>query len=299
MARKALSIGFIGLGNMGLPMAQRLRDAGHDLFVWNRDQSKTAILAKSGATVCTRPAEVLREADIIALCVTDHHAVESVCFGDEGLSSVGSIAAGKLIVDFSSIDPEACIAIAQRMRDSTGVRWIDAPVSGGVPAAEAGTLIVFAGGDAADVAAAQPVFDAVSKRVTHMGPTGSGQATKVCNQMIVSATVMVLAETYATARHAGLDVDRLAAALEGGFADSKPLQIFGPRMAARNYTPRQTAISIMAKDTVLGQKLAAKAGVATPVSALAAALYRAIHARSDVDFDGDISELVELYEPKK
>jgi len=299
MTGTAPCIGFIGLGNMGLPMAMRVRNAGHRLSVWNRNQDKTAGLAKEGAIICASPADVLRDADIVALCVTDHHAVESVCFGPGGLAGVGKDGAGKLVVDFSSIDPDACVVIAQKMRDAAGVRWVDAPVSGGVPAAEQGTLIVFAGGDAADITAAQPLFDAVSKRVTHMGPAGTGQATKVCNQMIVSATMMVLAETYATARHAGLDVDRLAAALEGGFADSRPLQIFGPRMAARNYTPRQTAISIMAKDIALGQKLAARAGVATPVSALAAALYQAIRARPDIDFSGDISELVELYEPEK
>jgi 3-hydroxyisobutyrate dehydrogenase len=200
------------------------------------------------------------------------------------------------VCDFSTIDPGAAAAIARRMRDDCGVGWVDAPVSGGVPAAEAGSLIVFAGGDATDIATARPLFEAVSKKVTHMGPSGAGQATKVCNQMIVSANMLVLAETFATARAAGIDVGRLTAALAGAYADSQPLQIYGPRMAARHYEPRQSSIAIMAKDAGLAQKMARSAGVETPMGALAASLYDAARNRPEVDFNGDISALVELYE---
>lgn len=292
-------IGFIGLGHMGEPMARRVRLAQHPLAVWNRDPAKATALIADGAVMCASPAEVLRRSDIVGLCVTDHHAVEEICFGRDGLAGAGRDGAGKIICDFSSIDPEICVALARRMTDATGAGFVDSPVSGGVPAAESGSLIIFAGGDAADIAKARPLLDAVSKRVTHMGPSGAGQATKVCNQMIVSVNLLVLAETFATARHAGVDVNRLTAALEGGFADSRPLQIFGPRMAARSYTPKQSSIAIMAKDIALGQKMARQAGVATPVSALAAACYQSIRARDHVDFNGDVSELVELYETDK
>jgi 3-hydroxyisobutyrate dehydrogenase len=289
-------IGFIGLGHMGVPMARRVRLKQHALAVWNRDPDKARTLVEDGAMLCASPAEVLLASDIVGLCVTDHHAVEDICFRRDGLASVGRHAAGKVICDFSSIDPEVCVDLTRRMTAATGAGFVDSPVLGGVPAAEAGTLIIFAGGEAADIAKARPLLDAVSKRVTHMGPSGTGQATKVCNQMIVSVNMLVLAETFATARHAGIDVTRLTGALEGGFADSRPLQIFGPRMAARSHAPKQSSIAIMAKDIGLGQKMARQAGVATPLSALAAALYQAIRVRKDVDFNGDISELVELYE---
>ncbi len=295
MAGASPRIGFIGLGNMGLPMAQRVRLAKLPLAVWNR----SAKPGPDGAQVLGSPAELLQWSDVVGLCVTDTKAVEAVCFGPGGLASVGRSAVGKVVVDFSSIAPEAAAAIAQRMKAECGIGWIDAPVSGGVPAAEAGSLIVFAGGDAADIATARPLFEAVSSKVTHMGPSGAGQATKVCNQMIVSANMMVLAETFATARAAGVDVARLTDALAGGFADSKPLQIFGPRMAARHYQPRQSSIAIMAKDAGLAQTMAREAGVETPLGALSASLYQGARDRPEVDFDGDISGLVELYETKK
>lgn len=287
-------IGFVGLGNMGLPMALRVRAAGLPLAVWNRSSGRAT---PDGAMVCATIAELLRWSDIVGLCVTDTKAVEAVCFGPDGLASAGR-AAGKVVVDFSTIDPQAAVTIAQRMKDECGIGWIDAPVSGGVPAAEAGTLIVFAGGEAADIAKARPLFDAVSGKVTHMGSSGAGQTTKVCNQMIVSANMMVLAETFAVARASGVDVDRLTAALAGGFADSTPLQIFGPRMAARHYQPRQSSVAIMAKDSGLAQKMARAAGVETPMGAMAASLYERARTRSEIDFDGDISWLVELYEKR-
>jgi 3-hydroxyisobutyrate dehydrogenase len=289
-------IGFIGLGSMGVPMAKRVRLAQLPLMVWNRNADKARPLADIGATVAESPAEVLRNSDIVGLCVTDHRAVEAVCFGADGLTSVGQAARGKIIVDFSTIDPEICVTLAKRVSEATGARWIDSPVSGGVPAAEQGTLITFAGGDADDIVRAKPLFDAVAKRVTHMGPIGAGQVTKVCNQMIVSANMMILAETFATARASGVDVERLTAALEGGFADSRPLQIFGPRMAARRYEPKQSAIAIMGKDALLGQKMAKEAGVSTPMTALATALYQGVRTRDDIDANDDVSALVELYE---
>jgi 3-hydroxyisobutyrate dehydrogenase len=285
-------IGFIGLGNLGRPMAERLVAAGLQPVVWNRDPAKAAGL---GATLAASPRALAEACDIIALCVLDGAAVEAVVFGPNGIAEAPP--AGRLLVDFSTIDPEATRAMAEMLRQASGMGWVDAPVSGGVPGAVAGSLIVFAGGDPADVARATPLFQAVSRRVTQMGPIGAGQTTKLCNQLLVAVNVLTLAETFALARRTGVDVTQLAPALAGGFADTTPLQIFGPRMAAHQFTPRQSAIALMGKDIGLAQELARRSGAATPVSALCSALYQAARLRPDIDYTADVSELVRLYEP--
>jgi 3-hydroxyisobutyrate dehydrogenase len=289
-------IGFIGLGNMGTPMVRRLLAAGHRVTVWNRSADKLAPLVAEGATAAASPLAVAQAADLVGLCLTDHRAVEAVVAGPQGLAAIGAAGAGKVFVDFSTIGPEVTVRLATELRATTGAGWVDAPVSGGVPGAEKGTLIVFAGGDEADIARAQPLFAAVAARVTPMGPSGAGQTTKICNQMIVAVNVLTMAETFAFARRAGVAVENLAAALAGGFADSTPLQIFGPRMAAHRFTPRQSGIELMGKDLGLSQVLAGRLGAATPVSALCAALYQTIRQRPDIDYSADVSELVRIYD---
>jgi 3-hydroxyisobutyrate dehydrogenase len=296
MTDAAGRIGFIGTGNMGAPMVRRLLASGHDVVVWNRGAAKLAPLVAAGATAAGSPLAVAQAADLIGLCLTDHRAVEAVVAGPQGLAAIGAAGAGKIFVDFSTIGPEVTVRIADALREATGAGWVDAPVSGGVPGAETGTLIVFAGGAAADIARAQPLFACIAARVTAMGPSGAGQATKICNQMIVAVNVLTIAETFAFARRAGVAVEHLTAALAGGFADSKPLQIFGPRMASHRFAPRQSGIELMGKDLGLSQALAGKLGAATPVSALCAALYQTIRLRPDIDYSADVSELIRVYE---
>ncbi|MDB5405513.1 MAG: NAD(P)-dependent oxidoreductase [Rhodospirillales bacterium] len=296
MSEVTQRIGFIGLGNMGTPMVRRLLAAGHDVVIWNRSAERLAPLVAEGATAAGSPLAVAQAADLVGLCLTDHRAVEAVVAGPQGLAAIGAAGAGKVFVDFSTIGPEVTVRLAGALREATGAGWVDAPVSGGVPGAETGTLIVFAGGDPADIARAQPLFACVASRVTAMGPSGAGQTTKICNQMIVAVNVLTIAETFAFARRAGVAVENLTAALAGGFADSKPLQIFGPRMASRRFTPRQSGIELMGKDLGLSQALAGKLGAATPVAALCAALYQTIRQRADIDYSADVSELVRVYE---
>jgi 3-hydroxyisobutyrate dehydrogenase len=286
-----MDLGFIGLGRMGLPMARRLSGAGHRVQVWNRSAGRAAGLVEAAS-----PAALAAAAEVIGISVLDADAVEAVCFGPGGLVEIGAAGEGKLVVDFSTIGPDRTMELAARLRARTGMRWVDAPVSGGVPGAEAGTLVVFAGGEEADVRRAGPMLDAVAARVTHMGALGAGQATKLCNQMIVSVNMLLLAETYAMARRAGVDVTRLASSLEGGFADSLPLRIFGPRMAAHSFTPTQSAIALMAKDLELAQGMAGKVHAATPVASLCNALYRMLATRGKAVMDEDVSALVRLYE---
>jgi len=287
--------GFIGLGNMGLPMAHRLLAAGHALTVWNRSADRAAGLAQAGAQVVATPAEVLEASEVLGICVKDGAAVESVVFGPAGLAGAGPQAERKVVVDFSTIAPEQARDFGRRLRERTGASWLDAPVSGGVPGAEGGTLICFAGGEAADLEAARPFLAALTARVTHMGPAGAGQTTKICNQMIVAVNVLTIAETYGLARRAGVDVGRLAPALAGGFADSQPLQIFGPGMAEGRFEPTRTAVELMAKDIGISQRMAAALEADTPVSAFCSKLYEAVREQAPEVFTGDVAGLVRRY----
>ena len=178
---------------------------------------KAAALVEAGATAAAHPREVADAAVIIFMCLTDAAAVEEVVFGPDGLAAAAG--PGKLVVDFSSIHPDAARSIAARLKAANGMGWVDAPVSGGTKGAEEGTLAVMAGGDAADIARARPYVLAMARRLTHMGPIGAGQTTKLCNQVIVGCAMAVLAEATRLATNAGIDAQRLPEALAGGFAD--------------------------------------------------------------------------------
>ena len=167
---------------------------------------------------------------------------------------------------------------------------------GGVPAAAAGTLVIFAGGGQESITALQPLLGPLAARVSHMGPAGAGQTTKICNQMVVACIVMLIAEMIALARKAGLDVGALPASLKGGFADSLPLQIFGPRMAAHRFEPRLGAIALMEKDVNLAAALSAQNNAYTPMLERARQLYATARDQSGVDVAADISKLVCLFE---
>jgi 3-hydroxyisobutyrate dehydrogenase len=286
-------LGFIGLGDMGLPMARRLL-GGAPLTVWNRTAEKSRILADEGAQVARSPAQIAADCDIIGLCLTAHDAVELVAFGAGGLFG-GIDGQHRVIVDFSTGSPDRTREFA-RQAAALGSGWVDAPVSGGVAAAQAGTLIVMAGGDACDFEEASPLLAQLAARVTHMGPSGAGQTTKLCNQMIVACNMLVMAETIATARCAGVDVARLPEALRGGFADSLPLQIFGPRMAAHEFTPRLGAISLMEKDLLLARAMAQEAGAETPIARLCVELYAQVSSEDGLSREGDIASVIGLFE---
>lgn len=289
-----MKIGFVGLGDMGLPIVRRLLAAGHDVIAWNRSAAPLNALVAEGAIAAASPAEVAAQADLIGLCVSSHEVVDTVAFGPDGLFTPPSIKA-RAIADFSTGAVEAARGFAQRAA-AQGVEWVDAPVSGGVAAAEKGALIVFAGGSEAGISALVPLFDAVSARVTHMGGSGSGQVTKICNQMIVAANVIAIAETTAFARKAGVDVAALVPALADGFADSAPLRIFGPRMATQTFKPRLGAIGLMRKDVGLVQSLAAEIGAEVPLTDAARAVYDRVGGHPAMSFDSDLSALVRLYE---
>jgi 3-hydroxyisobutyrate dehydrogenase len=271
------SLGFIGAGLMGKPMSLRLLAAGYALTVWNRSRDKLAPLTAKGAHAADSPAAVARAADIVMLCVTDQHAAEEVLFGAEGVAAGGT--AGKLVVDFSSIAPAAARAFAERLERECGMGLVDAPVSGGTVGAEQGTLAIMAGGRPEHIERARPVVAHLAQRFTRMGDAGAGQVTKLCNQVIVGCLFPVIAEAVRLAEAAGVDANALPQALKGGFADSLPLQVFGARMAARQFAPPLGTVSIMLKDLENAAAVARDARVPLPMARTAAELYRLLVAQ--------------------
>jgi len=285
-------LGYLGLGMMGSPMARRLLDAGHRVTVWNRSKDKTKPLLEAGATLAANPSAVASTSSIIFMCLTDANAVEDVVFGPRGLATPPG--AGKLVVDFSSIHPDAARSIAKRLEAANGMEWIDAPVSGGTKGAEEGTLAVMAGGDAAAIERARPYVLAMARRLTHMGPTGAGQTAKLCNQIIVGCAMAVLAEATRLATNAGIDAGRLPEALSGGFADSIPLQLFVPRMVQGIHSPPLGHVATILKDLDAVVDVAQQTSTPVPMAALAAQLFRM--AKTSHGADADALEIYKLSE---
>jgi 3-hydroxyisobutyrate dehydrogenase len=276
-------LGYLGLGMMGFPMSRRLVNAGYDVTVWNRSVGKATALVEAGATFAGHPRDVAAAASIIFMCLTDAAAVEQVVFGLDGLAETNG--RGKLVVDFSSIHPDAARSIAARLKAANGMGWIDAPVSGGTMGAEQGTLAVMAGGDAADIERVRPYVLAMARRLTHMGPSGAGQTTKLCNQVIVGCAMAVLAEATRLAVNAGIDAKRLPEALAGGFADSIPLQLFVPRMVQGIHSPPLGHIATMLKDLDTVIDVARDTSSPVPMAALAAQLFRLAKSARGADVD--------------
>ncbi len=282
-ASKTERLGYLGLGMMGIPMAQRLVNAGFEVAVWNRSLRKAKALVDAGATLACDPRSVAESASILFMCVTDATAVEDVVFGTNGLASVSG--AGKLVVDFSSIHPDAARDIAGRLKAANGMAWIDAPVSGGTKGAEEGTLAVMAGGEAADIARVRPYVVAMARRLTHMGPIGAGQTTKLCNQVIVGCAMAVLAEATRLASNAGIDAGKLPEALAGGFADSIPLQLFVPRMVQGIHSPPLGHIATILKDLDTVADVAQATSTPVPMATLAGQIFRLGKAARGADVD--------------
>ena len=208
------SLAFAGIGLMGLPMSRRLLAAGFPLSVWNRNPAKCEPLVDAGARPVVSPADLCREADIVMLCLADTAAVREVVFGPGGIVEQGL--PGQLLVDFSSTDPAATREMAVELEERCGMRWVDAPVSGGTPGAEAGTLAIMAGGAADDIERLRPILRHLGQRLTRMGEVGAGQVTKVCNQMItsfkeISCAVTIFLNSSPGSRISGMQITSIPA----------------------------------------------------------------------------------------
>ncbi|MDS7942958.1 NAD(P)-dependent oxidoreductase [Acinetobacter sp. V110_1] len=251
-------IAFLGIGLMGSRMASRLIQAGFQVAVWNRTASACEELIDISAHALDL--SNIAQYPIVLTCLADDKAVQAVF---EQIQP--HLKAGQVIVDFSSLSVAATKALAQAAA-SQHVTWIDSPVSGGTAGAEQGTLVIFAGGDAQTIEALSPVYNVLSQRVTRMGDTGTGQATKICNQLIVAANSALIAEAVALADRAGVDTTLLAPALAGGFADSKPFQILAPRMATHTFEPIQWKVQTLSKDLNNAVTLANNVNLDIPVA---------------------------------
>ncbi|WP_223591558.1 NAD(P)-dependent oxidoreductase [Pseudomonas sp. A-R-19] len=285
------SLGFAGIGLMGLPMCQRLLAAGYPLVVWNRNPDKCKPLVEAGARQVASPAELCQHADVVMLCLADTAVVREVVFGPAGI--VEGAKKGQLLVDFSSLEPNATREMAAELAGKTGMGWLDTPVSGGVIGAQAGSLAIMVGGDVQDLQRVRPVLLNLGQRVTHMGGVGAGQVTKACNQMIVACNALVIAEVVALAERSGVDASLIAEALAGGFADSKPLQFLAPQMAENRFEPIKWHVRTLLKDLDAAVKFSREQGSATPISGLAAQLMR-LHG-SQGFLEKDPSTLVQMY----
>jgi len=285
------TIGFVGAGLMGAPMAHHLIRAGFSVRVWNRTSGKLRRLIDAGARAASSPAEAADGADAVCVCVTDKHAVESILFGEGGVAHAAR--AAPLLTDFSTIGPDATRALAGRLRSSCGVSWVDAPVSGGATGAEQRKLVIFCGGSRADIDRLAPVYAAIGQRFTRIGELGAGQTLKLCNQLIVATNLVAIAESMHLAHSSGLDLGTIADALAGGFADSIPLQIFGRRMAQGVYTPILGELALMLKDLSAVDELARSHENNLPMTRAALEVYRCALERGLLR--EDLAALYKLY----
>jgi 3-hydroxyisobutyrate dehydrogenase len=292
VADEVKAVGYVGLGLMGGPMAVRLARAGYRLSVWNRSAEKLKPAIAAGAVAVASPAEAARASEVVFVCLTDTDAVEAMVFGPGGIAEGG--APGKVLVDMSTIKPDRTAQMAERLRRETGMGWLDAPVSGGVPGATSGALAVMAGGSEADFRKVEPVVAHLARGFTLMGPNGAGQNTKLINQIIVGCTIAMLAEATGFALAAGIDATKVPVALAGGRADSLCLQQFMPRMATGDYTV-ESQIDTMLKDLNVIQETARNLGAAVPMSSLSAELHRMMAHRGHGGEDN--TAMVKLFKP--
>lgn len=224
-----MRIGFIGLGDIGLPMAMRLHECGHNVMVWNRTASRSQGLPGRGVAVAGSAADLAEDCDIVCLCLLNAEAVEAVVFGPTGIAQAKG--APRLVIDHSTISPRTTRSLAEKLEALTGTAWLDAPVSGGPAGARAGTLAVMAGGRAEDFELAAPLLHSLG-RPTHVGILGMGDTAKACNQVIGFTIAAAIAEGLACACAAGLSPVDLAEVMIGGLGDSVALAEYRRATAA-------------------------------------------------------------------
>lgn len=284
------SVGCIGAGVLGGAIMQRLASRGFRPAVWNRDRAKLAPIVQGGAVEATTPAELTRSSTFVITCLSDGAAIEQVVFGTDGVAAGGS--PDKILIDMSTCASAHTREMAARLVEACGMRWLDAPISGGAPAALEGRMAVMIGGEQDAFERARPIWDALAGRATLMGPSGAGQATKMINQVLVANGVAVLAEACALAERAGIDAAKIPQALAGGRADSKQLQEMFPKMVASEFSITGRA-ALMLKDLELIHDLARSVHAPVPLTAQVTELFRKQVA--DGLGDHDNTELVNAF----
>ena len=275
------TIGFIGLGIMGAPMAGHLLDAGYQVIASDHRSKPPADLVAKGLKTATGNNAVAKAADIIITMVPDTPQVADVLFGENGVA--GGLSKGKLVIDMSSISPMATKAFAQKI-NAAGADYIDAPVSGGEVGAKAASLTIMCGGDPEVFEKVRPLFEKLGKNITLVGANGDGQTTKVANQIIVALNIAAVGEALLFASKAGADPAKVRQALMGGFASSRILEVHGERMIKRTFNPG-FRIRLHQKDLGLALQGARELGVSLPQTASAAQLMQACAANGMADLD--------------
>jgi 3-hydroxyisobutyrate dehydrogenase len=274
-------IGFLGLGTMGAAMAGNLARAGFAVTAWNRSPGRAPELDALGVTREDSPAAVAAGVDAIVICVSDTPDVEDVLFGSDGATD--GARPGQLVIDCSTISPSATRTFAERLRER-GVAMVDAPVSGGSEGAQKATLTIFCGGEAEDVERARPILGAMGRTITHVGPSGAGQAVKAVNQVILAGTYLGVAEGIVLAIRSGLDVAQVVDALGGGAAQSWVLANRSERMRTNDY-PLGFKVALHRKDLGIALEMAHEMGVDLPIAELAAEFETDLIGRGHADDD--------------
>jgi 3-hydroxyisobutyrate dehydrogenase-like beta-hydroxyacid dehydrogenase len=275
------AIGFIGLGLMGHAFTRRLCAQGYRVTGYDIAPKKLTEAARHGVQPASSAAELTHVSDIVQVCVMRQSDLEQAVFGEHGVAQAA--ADGKLLIDHSTTEVGATKAFAARLA-AYGMGWVDAPVSGGPPAAEAGTLAIMVGGADAHVEGAHHLLADLG-HWTHMGPVGAGQVTKMVNQILVLTNYCVLAEALSLAEAGGVDAARIPEALGAGYAGSTMLERLYPRMVARDFAPAGYAFQVL-KDLDLVHDLAKELAVPTPMASQAATLFRILNAKGHGQLDG-------------
>jgi 2-hydroxy-3-oxopropionate reductase len=257
-------VGFIGLGIMGKPMARNLMDAGYELTVYNRSPEKAEELGEGGATVATSPKEVAQQSDITITMLPDSPDVRNVVAGEEGV--LEGIREGALLVDMSTISPVVTEELAEAVREK-GASMLDAPVSGGDVGAIEGTLSIMVGGEEADFERAKPLFDAMGKTVTHVGPTGAGQVTKAANQVVVALTIEAVSEALVLGSAGGVTPEKILDVLGGGLAGNKVMEVKREKFLSHTFDPGFRS-ELHHKDLGIALAAGREYGVVLPVTAI-------------------------------
>jgi 2-hydroxy-3-oxopropionate reductase len=275
------TIGFVGLGLMGKPMALNLHKAGARLIINNRSQDVVRDLAVLGMTPAPTPAAACEGAEAVIVMLPDTPAVETVLLGDDGV--VSGLEAGLLVIDMGTTKVTSTRRFAEAVAEAGG-DYIDAPVSGGTIGAESGELTIMAGGSEAAMARAMPIFEVLGKQTTHVGGIGAGQVAKAANQVIVGLNIGAVAEALTLARNAGVDPGKVREALRGGFADSRILEVHGKRMVDGDFRPGGKCVT-QRKDLFQALELAGELGFELPATRLCMKLYDKLIAEGHGDLD--------------
>jgi 2-hydroxy-3-oxopropionate reductase len=285
-------VGFIGLGVMGKPMARNLIEAGHELVLFSRTRASVDEVAEDGGTAAGSPREVAEQADVVILMLPDSPQVREVLDGDDGL--LAGAREGTLVIDMSTISPVVTREIAEEV-GARGIGWVDAPVSGGDVGAREATLSIMAGGSEEDFARARPLFEALGKTIVHVGPVGSGQVVKACNQVVVALTIEAVSEALVLGSKAGVDPATIIEVLSGGMAANKVMEVRGRNFLEHDFTPG-FRIDLHHKDLGIALQTAREYGVALPSTAAVEQMLQALRSngRGDKDHSALLTHIEEL-----